>query len=221
MWMGEPRAAAGGKILRHLPEAATRFLGHDCVRSLLTTRSAGHGAVEPQIHHLVDGRGLPLVVLVGPGQAGDAPMFHTHETSPRCSTRPGQATYPTGPRPRRQGLLIPRDPHPPPLTRDRRGNPRTLRPARPPHPSRIPRGPPGQLRRKRLQEPQCHGRRLQRRQTVARTRDPLRQARTHLPRRRSPESTIGLFKNEAIRDGSPSRTGPLRTIDDVGWVTAG
>lgn len=35
------------------------------------------------------------------------------------------------------------------------------------------------------------------------------------------ESTIGLFKNEAIRDGSPFRSGPLRTIDDVEWVTAG
>ena len=29
------------------------------------------------------------------------------------------------------------------------------------------------------------------------------------------ESTIGLFKNEAVRDGSPFRTGALRTIDDV------
>jgi transposase InsO family protein len=35
------------------------------------------------------------------------------------------------------------------------------------------------------------------------------------------ESTIGLFKNEAIRDGSPFRSGPLRTIDDVEWITAG
>lgn len=35
------------------------------------------------------------------------------------------------------------------------------------------------------------------------------------------ESTIGLFKNEAIRDGSPFRSGSLRTIDDVEWVTAG
>jgi putative transposase len=33
------------------------------------------------------------------------------------------------------------------------------------------------------------------------------------------ESTIGLFKNEAIRDDSPFRTGPLRTLDDVEWVT--
>lgn len=35
------------------------------------------------------------------------------------------------------------------------------------------------------------------------------------------ESTIGRFKNEAIRAGSPFRSGPLRTIDDVEWVSAG
>lgn len=34
-----------------------------------------------------------------------------------------------------------------------------------------------------------------------------------------PESTIGVFKNEAIRDGSPFRTGPLRTIDDADGST--
>jgi transposase len=28
-----------------------------------------------KVHHLVDGNGRALVVLVGPGQAGDAPMF--------------------------------------------------------------------------------------------------------------------------------------------------
>lgn len=33
------------------------------------------GGLSTKIHHLVDGRGRPLVVLVGPGQAGDAPMF--------------------------------------------------------------------------------------------------------------------------------------------------
>jgi putative transposase len=33
------------------------------------------------------------------------------------------------------------------------------------------------------------------------------------------ESTIGLFKNEAIRDASPFRAGPLRTLDDVERVT--
>ncbi len=34
------------------------------------------------------------------------------------------------------------------------------------------------------------------------------------------ESTIGLFKNEAIRDDSPFRNGPLKTVDNVEWVTA-
>lgn len=34
------------------------------------------------------------------------------------------------------------------------------------------------------------------------------------------ESTIGLFKTEAIRDDSPFRTGPLRQLEDVEWVTA-
>lgn len=34
------------------------------------------------------------------------------------------------------------------------------------------------------------------------------------------ESTIGLFKNESIREGSPFRAGPLKTIDDVEWTTA-
>jgi transposase InsO family protein len=33
------------------------------------------------------------------------------------------------------------------------------------------------------------------------------------------ESTIGLFKTEAIRDDSPFRNGPLKTIEDVEWVT--
>lgn len=33
------------------------------------------------------------------------------------------------------------------------------------------------------------------------------------------ESTIGLFKNEAIRSDSPFRGGPLRKLDDVEWIT--
>lgn len=32
-------------------------------------------SLSTKIYHLVDGRGLPLVVLIGAGQAGDAPMF--------------------------------------------------------------------------------------------------------------------------------------------------
>ena len=33
------------------------------------------------------------------------------------------------------------------------------------------------------------------------------------------ESTIGLFKNEAIRDDSPFRDGPLKRLEDVEWIT--
>lgn len=34
------------------------------------------------------------------------------------------------------------------------------------------------------------------------------------------ETTIGLFKTEAIRDDSPFRSGPLKQLEDVEWVTA-
>ena len=33
------------------------------------------GGLSTKIHHLADGKGRPLVMLVGPGQAGDSPMF--------------------------------------------------------------------------------------------------------------------------------------------------
>jgi putative transposase len=33
------------------------------------------------------------------------------------------------------------------------------------------------------------------------------------------ESTIGLYKNEAVVAGSPFRTGPLRTLSDVETLT--
>ena len=33
------------------------------------------GGWSTKVHHLVDGNGRPLVTLIGPGQAGDAPMF--------------------------------------------------------------------------------------------------------------------------------------------------
>lgn len=47
----------------------------------LLTEPADHaigrsrGGLSTKIHQLVDGAGLPLVVLVSPGQAGDSPMF--------------------------------------------------------------------------------------------------------------------------------------------------
>jgi transposase len=44
-----------------------------------------------KIHQLVDGRGLPLVVAVSPGQAGDSPMFPVLMSHLRVErTGPGQ-----------------------------------------------------------------------------------------------------------------------------------
>ena len=44
--------------------------------SPMTMPSAGPQAgVSTKIHSMVDGRGRPLVVLLGPGQGGDSPMF--------------------------------------------------------------------------------------------------------------------------------------------------
>ena len=42
-----------------------------------------------KIHQLVDGAGLPLVVLIGPGQAGDAPMLPVLMTHLRVSRTGG------------------------------------------------------------------------------------------------------------------------------------
>lgn len=51
-------------------------------RSATAAAKTGHlrrvshtGGAGCWIHQLADGHGRPLVVLVGPGQAGDAPMF--------------------------------------------------------------------------------------------------------------------------------------------------
>lgn len=49
------------------------------------------GGLSTKIHQLVDGRGLPLVVLVGAGQAGDSPMFPVLMDSLRVARRgPGR-----------------------------------------------------------------------------------------------------------------------------------
>ena len=45
------------------------------------------GGLSTKIHHLLDGRGRPLVILIGPGQANDSPMFPTllsHLRVARC-----------------------------------------------------------------------------------------------------------------------------------------
>ncbi len=47
------------------------------------------GGLTSKIHHLVDGRGRPLVVLVGPGQAHDGPVFEHLLTHLKVGRRGG------------------------------------------------------------------------------------------------------------------------------------
>jgi hypothetical protein len=60
--------------------------------------------------------------------------------------------------------------------------------ARTPSASRFPRWPTGQLRHRGIQGPQRRRARFQRRQAMAQPRDPLRQTRPHISRRRRPAS---------------------------------
>ncbi|WP_208630639.1 transposase, partial [Amycolatopsis kentuckyensis] len=48
------------------------------------------------MHHLVDGNGRPLVILGGPGQVGDAPMF-PHLMRHLCIRRAGRGRARTRP----------------------------------------------------------------------------------------------------------------------------
>lgn len=64
--------------------------------SRLITPSGGPGGLSTKIHHLCDGNMRPLVMLLGPGQGGDSPMFkhvmaalHVPRIGPgRARTRP-------------------------------------------------------------------------------------------------------------------------------------
>ena len=57
------------------------------------------GGLSTKIHQLVDGAGLPLVVLVTPGQAGDSPMFELLMSQLRIARPTGR------PRTRPEALL--------------------------------------------------------------------------------------------------------------------
>lgn len=49
------------------------------------------GGLSTKIHQLVDGTGLPLVVLVTPGQAGDSPLFEPLMAHLRVTRAAGRA----------------------------------------------------------------------------------------------------------------------------------
>ena len=82
---GRVRSVADG--LETAPEVQR---GRDVGRS--------RGGLSTKIHHLCDGQMRPLVILLGPGQGGDSPMFiplmqalRVDRTGPgRPRTRPAQ-----------------------------------------------------------------------------------------------------------------------------------
>jgi transposase len=145
------------------------------------------GGLTTKIHHLVDGAGRPLVVLVSAGQANDAPVFEPLMAHLRVK-RPGSGRARTRPdrvradkayssrairtELRRRGIttVIP-EPSDQIEHRKRRG-PRGGRPAA--------------FDAADYQWAQCDRAPIQLRQTMARPGHPLRQTRHHLPRRRRP-----------------------------------
>jgi transposase len=142
------------------------------------------GGLTSKIHLAVDGRGLPMSILVTPGQAGDNP-----ELLPlldQVSVRPAW-----GGRPRRRPRRVIADKayshpgYPPgaPSPAHRVHVPGTPRPDRPPQGQRPRRWPPTSLRPGHLQEAQRRRAVLRSAQTVPWPRHPLRQTRRLLPSR--------------------------------------
>lgn len=63
----DPGVSAGQRAGRIFPWLYDEPVHHGIGRS--------RGGLSSKIHQLVDARGRPLVVLIGPGQANDSPMF--------------------------------------------------------------------------------------------------------------------------------------------------
>ena len=165
------------------------------------------GGLSTKIHSLVDGKGRPLVLLVAPGQGGDAPMF-THLMNELKIKRPGPGRPRTRPdrvrgdkayssrairtHLRDRGIIavIPQ-PSDQIGHRKRRGSSG----GRPPGPGRA------AAPRAGLQRPERRRTQFQHLQTMAGPGHPLRQTRTHLPRRSSPPSNQHLadsFRRHAL-----------------------
>ncbi len=160
------------------------------------------GGLTTKIHQLCDGRGLPLVVLIGPGHAHDSPMF-----DPLMGQLRVPRVGPGRPRTRPAAVLgdkaycLARAPGTSARPGYLRGHPRTVHPSRSPPTPRQQRRSPGRLGCPEIQAPQRHRTILQHRQELARPGHPLRQARPHLPCRSSPRRHLRMattFKRHAL-----------------------
>ncbi len=80
-WTGPCRSTRRSSALTNTPRPCSGTQGAGSNYKNLLIEPPDHalgrsrGGLGTEIHQLVDGHGRPLVVLVGPGQAGDAPMF--------------------------------------------------------------------------------------------------------------------------------------------------
>ena len=171
------------------------------------------GGLSSKIHQLVDGRGLPLVVVVGPGQAGDAPMFPVLMRHLRVARHgPGRPRW----RPDR-------------LRADKayssaRSASTCVTAASSPSSQSLPTRPgtasaaalaAGDLPSltSRTTAAGTYRARFQHHQAVARPRDPLRQARRRLPWRRCPESHHPLAQRARRHVGADyADPVPLRAV---------
>lgn len=72
-----PRSIARTSTRRTFPGSQGDLSNYKNLRAEPADHGIGRsrGGLSTKIHQLVDGNGLPLVIMVGPGQAGDSPMF--------------------------------------------------------------------------------------------------------------------------------------------------
>src|SRR5699024_4924609 len=80
-WTGQsrstPRSAALTSTARTSSAPQGALWNHKNLRAVPADHalSRSRGGLPPKIHQPVDGHGLPLVILCGPGQGGDSPML--------------------------------------------------------------------------------------------------------------------------------------------------
>ena len=106
------------------------------------------GGLSTKIHQLVDGRGRPLVIALGPGRAGTRRCCALLATCAVDAARAGRPRTRPDARARRQGLLLPGEPSPAAHAEDQGRDPATLRPDRPPQAPRVGRRSAAGLRRR-------------------------------------------------------------------------
>ncbi|GAA5038824.1 hypothetical protein GCM10023317_94340 [Actinopolymorpha pittospori] len=65
----------GGSLVRDMTQGASANHKELLVEPADHAIGRSRGGLSTKIHHICDGRGRPLVMLLGPGQGGDSPMF--------------------------------------------------------------------------------------------------------------------------------------------------